>query len=47
VGGRGEWNIKRSLFQVIEATSELGTVAMAVPSNTAKLVAERLSHAPR
>lgn len=47
VGERGEWNIKRRIFQVIEATTDHGGVALAVPANTAKLVAERLSHPPR
>ena len=43
VGGRGEWNIKRRLFEVIEVDSDAGLLELAVPKASSGLVARSIS----
>jgi hypothetical protein len=43
VGGQGEWNIKKGLFEVIEAANWDGKVELAVPTNSVRLVVKRLT----
>lgn len=43
VGGRGEWNIKRQLFEIIEAESDGGLTELAVPKASIELVSRSIS----
>lgn len=43
VGEPGEWNIKRRLFQVIEAEAADGAIRFAVPTKSVDLVVRSLS----
>jgi hypothetical protein len=43
VGGRGERNIKKGLFQVVEAETAEGLIELAVPEASVQLVRRRLA----
>ena len=42
-GGRGEWNIKKGLFQVVEADTAEGLIELAVPEASVQIVRRRLA----
>ena len=42
-GGAGEWNIKRSVFRIVQASGPMGVVGFAVPTGDVRRVRDALT----